>query len=165
MGRSWPIFLTTATWRSEVRGALSAALLFLLLVSRCSKKAEIVPEGASHITRSDTVVENGGNAYQMRSYTFQMNLPGGVVSFFCEAKKFTTSTQALLAAEKSIPQRPDEQQKNNAAWYARAGLSQWLLVDRTLTWCMNSSPHHAVHGAAQEKLREAFLQKFSEASS
>ncbi|MFZ5628524.1 MAG: hypothetical protein ACOY5B_05310 [Spirochaetota bacterium] len=143
---------------------MARAFLFVLLALGCSRKAEIVPGGATHVTRSDSVAESEGLTFELRSYTFQLKLTGGEASFVCEAKKFASATDALVAAEKSIAQRPDEQQKNNSAWYARAGLSQWLLTGRTLTWCMLSSTGNSVREAAQAKLREAFLKKFSEAS-
>ncbi|GAB4443716.1 MAG: hypothetical protein OHK0011_25940 [Turneriella sp.] len=141
---------------------IQGTLLLLLLTLACSRKTEILPEGASQVNRSDSRIQNENVSYEMRSYTFQLKLPEGEASFVCEAKKFTSEADATAAAEKSIAQRPDEQQKNNSAWYARAGLSQWVLKGKTLTWCMLSSKGNALREAAQVKLREAFLKKFSE---
>ncbi len=137
----------------------SWGVILLLLFSSCSKKAELLPEGATRITRIDSLVENGNESYELRSYTFQLKLAEGEASFVCETKKFTSTAEAQAAAEKSIAQRPDEQQKNNSAWYARAGLSQWLLAGRTLTWCMQSSAANVSREAAHAKLREAFLRR------
>jgi hypothetical protein len=139
-------------------------LWLLLFALACSRKAEILPDGATRISRSDSRVETGKQSYELRSYTFHLKLPEGEASFVCEAKNFTNETDALAAAEKSIAQRPDEQQKKSSAIYARAGLSQWLLAGKTLTWCMLSSTGNAVRGAAQTKLRETFLKKFAEVS-
>jgi len=146
-----------------VRCAVPGVILPLLLAFACSRKAEVLPEGAARVTRSDSLVENGNQSYELRSYTFQLKLAEGEASFVCEAKKFTGAAEALAAAEKSIAQRPDEQQRNSSAWYARAGLSQWLLTGRTLTWCMQSGSGSASREAAQAKLREAFLKRFPEA--
>lgn len=142
----------------------SQGTLLLLLALACSRKAEILPDGAAHVSRSDSLVENGNQPYELRSYTFQLKLPEGEASFVCEAKKFTSEADATAAAEKSIAQRPDEQQKKSSAAYARAGLSQWVLTGKTLTWCMLASTGNTLREAAQTKLREAFLKKFSEAS-
>jgi hypothetical protein len=147
-----------------VRSEVTGTLLLLLLALACSRKAEILPDGATRVSRADSRVENSNQSYELRSYTFQLKLPEGEASFVCEAKKFTTETDALAAAEKNIAQRPDEQQKKSSAIYARAGLSQWLLTGQTLTWCMPSSTGNTVREAAQTKLREAFLKKFAEVS-
>ena len=147
-----------------MRSAVPGVILLLLLVVACSRKVEILPEGAARVTRSDSLVENGNQSYELRSYTFQLKVSEGEASFVCEAKKFTGAAEALEAAEKSIAQRPDEQQKNSSAWYARAGLSQWLLTGRTLTWCMQSAGGSASREVVQAKLREAFLRNFSKAS-
>lgn len=138
------------------------AMLFAYAAA-CSRKPEIVPEGASRVTRSDTLVENADHPFELRSYTFQLKLPEGEASFVCEAKKYSSDAHALVAAEKSIAQRPDEQQRKNAAWYARAGLSQWLLAGDTLTWCMLADKNADGQKAAQKKLQQAFMQKFREA--
>ena len=146
-----------------MRSAVPGAILFLLLALACSRKAEVLPEGAARVTRFDSVVENGNQSYELRSYTFQLKLSEGEASFVCEAKRFADEAAALAAAEKSIAQRPDEQQRKNSAWFARAGLSQWLLTGRTLTWCMHLPAGNNSQEAAQAKLREAFMKKFSEA--
>jgi hypothetical protein len=147
-----------------VRSEVTGTLLLLLLALACSRKAEILPDDATRVSRADSRVENGNQSYELRSYTFQLKLPEGEASFVCEAKKFTNETDALAAAEKNIAQRPDEQQKKSSAIYARAGLSQWLLTGQTLTWCMLSSTGNTVREAAQTKLREALLKKFAEVS-
>ncbi len=146
-----------------MRRAATGALLLLLLAPACSRKAEILPEGAARVTRSDSTIEEGNISYTLRSYTFQLKLSEGEASFVCEAKRFANEAAALAAAEKSIAQRPDEQQRKSSAWFARAGLSQWLLAGSTLTWCMHSPNGSVSREAAQVKLREAFLKKFSEA--
>jgi len=109
------------------------------------------------------VVSNGEQSYEIRSYNFQLKIAEREASFVCETKKFPSVAEALAAAEKSIAQRPEEQQRKSSAWYARAGLSQWLLAGKTLTWCMQSSAINSSREAAQAKLREAFLKKFFEA--
>ena len=146
-----------------MRSSVPGTILFALLALACSRKAEVLPDGATHIARTDSSVENGNKSYELRSYTFKLRLPEGEASFFCETKKFSSTTDALEAAEKSIAQRPDAQQKKSSAWYARAGLSQWLLTDKIFTWCMLSSTGNSLREAAQMKLRETFLRKFSEA--
>lgn len=137
------------------------AVLFAYAAA-CSKKPELLPEGAFGVTREDSVVENANQSYLLRNYTFRIKLPEGEANFVCEAKKFSDHAQAMAAAEKSIAQRPDEQQKKSTAWYARAGLSQWLLTGKTLTWCMHVPGNRALREVAQSKLREAFLKNFSE---
>lgn len=147
-----------------MRSAVPGTLLLALLVLACSRKAEILPEGAAQVSRSDSRVENGNQSYELRSYTFHLKLPQGEASFVCEWKKFASEADALAAAEKSLAQRPDEQQRNSSAIYARAGLSQWLLTGRTLTWCMYAADKSAARDVALAKLRDAFLKKYAEAS-
>lgn len=157
MGRWSPTYPITATSPASVRRPIVGVLLFLVLAQSCSRKAEILPQDARHVTRSDSVVNSGGSSYELRSYTFQLQLPEGKASFVCETKKFVSEADALAAALKSIAERSDEQQKKNSAWYARAGLSQWLLTGRTLTWCMYASRGSVLGDAALSKLRKEFL--------
>ncbi|MCX7632140.1 MAG: hypothetical protein N2Z22_02265 [Turneriella sp.] len=141
---------------------LNKAVLILAMVLgiACRRKAELLPQGAHNVKRSDVVSNNGPT---VRRYTFDLSLAKGRVNFLCESRIFADSVAARSVAEQSIAQRPDEEQRKASAWYARAGLSQWLWAHEIFTWCMPASGPPALRQEAVLKLRETMLQKFQEA--
>lgn len=130
-----------------------------LLIS-CSRKPEIIPAGAGHVSRTDTTVQTAAETYTGREYSFDMTSAAGSVRFVCESRRYAEEAQAAAAAKKAIAQRPDAQQQRDHAWYAAAGKSVWLWNRLTLNWCMLVDGPEAARPAALKNLRDEFMKKY-----
>lgn len=126
----------------------------VFLAVACKKKFEIIPDGAKQVSREDKTEADAS----LREYKFTLNNE----VFLCESRDFPDSLRATEAGRKAIPERPQEEQKNEKAHFALSGRSLWLRTDKQLVWCMLTTSGGDRVAAAIAPVRELFLKKFKE---
>ncbi|MBL8034033.1 MAG: hypothetical protein JNJ69_10045 [Leptospiraceae bacterium] len=130
-----------------------------LVILQCNRRAEILPDGAKQVARSDSTENNGSREIKLREYRFSSSGH----SFICEARSYANATLAEQAAAKAIAERPAEQRKSARAHFAASGRSVWLQAGNNLTWCMLSSAGKVDLPKAMEPVLLSFKKLYEDA--
>jgi hypothetical protein len=132
----------------------AAATLLLITIVACKRKTELIPEGARQVTRTD---EREGDV-SLRRYNFSLD----GADFVCESRTFADAEAALVAAKKSIAERPLEEMKSTDAYFARSGRSLWLRQGRQIVWCMLASGKKEAVDQNLKPVRDLFMRRYQE---